>query len=72
MIKSWVLITIIFQLEGMWIMPQVEFPTMGTCFKGRDIMVENLEEELDMKVGTNWQAVCIQKDLSLFLEGTKI
>jgi len=71
MIKSWVLVTIIFQLEGILMMPPIEFPTMETCFKGREIMIKNLEEELP-KVGTNWQSVCIQKDLTLLLEGTKV
>ena len=72
MIKSWVLVTILFQLDGILMLSPVEFPTMYECFKGREIMVKNLEEELDTKVGTNWQAVCIQKDLSLFLEGTGV
>ena len=52
-------------------MPPIEFPTMETCFKGREIMVKNMEEELP-KAGTNWQSVCIRKDLTLMLEGTKV
>ena len=72
MIKTWVLVTIIFQMEGILMLPPVEFPTMDECFNGREIMVRELERDLDIKVGTNWQSVCIQKDLSLFLEGTKI
>lgn len=70
MIKTWVMVTIIFQIEGILLMPPVEFPTMDSCFEGREIMVRELEKELEMKVGTNWQAVCIQKDLTQFLEGT--
>jgi len=70
MIKTWVLITIIFQLDGVVMMPPVEFPTMEACFKGRDIMKREMESEVS-KAGINWQAVCIQKDLDLLIEGEK-
>jgi len=62
--KTWVLITIFFNIEGIYMMPAVEFPTMDSCFKAREIMVKNMEEETNLKAGINWQSLCIGKNFT--------
>ena len=69
MLKTYILITIIFQVEGIMLMPPIEYPTMDTCFKGREMIHSEMVKTLG-PVGTNWNSICIQKDFSELVEGT--
>ena len=70
--KSIVLISIFFQLEGIYVSPAVEFPTLESCLAARERVTQSYTEDTGIPHGTNFKVMCIKKDFSLMVEGTNI
>jgi len=72
MMKTWVLLSVFFQLEGIYFSPAVEFPTLESCLAAKERVIQSYTEDTGLPHKTNFEVLCIKKDFSLLLEGTSI